>query len=103
MAGDYSYPRPPVKEVPAYYSNCYAYAEYILGDLPSMVTLQKTASPAFGKLAVFDYNGIPHVAVVDTARVSYGYFTITESNFGVDAITTRNVSFADPHLLGFIQ
>lgn len=81
-------------------SNCYAYTEYVLGDLPPMAEIQKTATKAFGSVAVFDYNGIPHVAVVNTVA-GYGYFTITESNFGVDAVTTRDVSFTDPHLVGF--
>ena len=66
-----------------------------------MATLQKTATKALGSVAVFDYNGIPHVAVVSELRVSYGYFTITESNFGVDAVTTREVKYSDPHLVGF--
>lgn len=64
-----------------------------------MAELQKTATKAFGSVAVFDYNGIPHVAVV--TRQGYGHFTITESNFGVDAVTSREVSFSDPHLVGF--
>lgn len=91
----------PVEQELPYYirSNCYAYAEYILGDLPSMATLQKTATSTFGSVAVFDYNGLPHVAVVIGSGLDY--FTITESNFGVDAVTSRMVRFDDPHLLGF--
>ena len=64
-----------------------------------MATLQKTATSTFGRLAIFDYSGLPHVGVV--TRQGIGYFTITESNFGVDAVTSRQVSFSDPHLVGF--
>jgi len=96
------YVKPKPVELPfSIRSNCYAYVEYVLGDLPSMATLQKTATNAFGNVAVFDYNGLPHVAVV--VGTSYGHFTITESNFKGDYVSSREVSFADPHLVGFVS
>ncbi len=91
-------PLPP--EVPlSIRSNCYAYAESVVGDLPPMKTLQQSAGKAWGQLAVFDYNGLPHVAV--TIKQGYGTFTVKESNYKAGTISTREVSFTDPHLLGF--
>ncbi len=98
--GDYSHPVEPVKELPLEVrSNCYAYAEYILGDLPSMATLQSTAQPAFGRVAIFNYDGVPHVAV--TLSDGIGSFTVKESNFEGDWVSTRTVYYNDPSLLGF--
>jgi len=69
--------------------------------MPSMATIQKTASPAFGKVAVFNYSGVPHVAVV--LSQGYGTFRVRESNYGGDFVSEREVSFSDASLLGFIQ
>lgn len=80
-------------------SNCWLYVKSVFKDLPSAATIKAGASPAFGDIAVFDYNGLQHFAVV--VSMGYGTFTITESNFGRHAITSREVSFADPHLKGF--
>ena len=91
---------PPPPELPfSVRSNCYAYAEYVLGELPSMATLQATAKADFGVLAVFDYEGLPHVAV--TIGHTETYFTVKESNFEGDWVSTRTVYFNDPNLLGF--
>lgn len=92
--------QPPPPELPySIRSNCYAYAEYVLGELPSMATLQATAHAEFGPLAVFNYNGLPHVAVTVTQGV--GYFTVKESNFEGDYVSERTVNYNDPSLIGF--
>jgi hypothetical protein len=92
-------PRKPVKTYgQAVLCNCYRYvAEYI--EIPRMAEILKTATPAFGNVAVFDYNGVPHFAIVTGMGV--GTFDIRESNYTRCALTERTISFADPNLVGF--
>jgi len=65
-----------------------------------MATLQKTATSTFGRLAVFDYNGIPHVGV--TLYREQDRFYLRESNYGGDFISERWVRFDDKSLRGFL-
>ena len=64
-----------------------------------MAELQKTATSTFGKLAVFNYNGVPHVGV--TLYREQDRFYMRESNYGGDFISERWVYFSDRSLLGF--
>lgn len=65
-----------------------------------MNTIQKTATATFGSVAVFNYSGVPHVAVV--IGQGFGEFYIRESNYGGDFIGERTVKFNDPALVGFL-
>lgn len=93
-------PKPP--ELPySIRSNCYAYVEYRLGDLPSMADVQATAHPQHGNVAVFNYHGIPHVAVVEEFDATT--FSVTESNFKGDFVSHRVVTYTDASLKGFVN
>lgn len=66
-----------------------------------MAEMQKTASKSFGNVAVFNYSGVPHVAIVTGQGM--GVFYIKEWNWEPGQETTREVSFADINLLGFVN
>lgn len=81
--------------------NCYLLLKEVFEHVPRLVELQGRASMTMGNVAVFDYDGIPHVAVV--TGQGFGYFTIREWNYDDCEETVRDVSFLDPSLLGFVQ
>lgn len=68
-------------------------------ELPTTAVIQAGKTKALGEIAVFDYSGTEHYAVVES--IGMGTFHVSESHFGKNAISERDVSFADPHLRGF--
>lgn len=99
----HDHPVEPIKKTISYpddvFSNCYKYVKFRFPNLPNSATVKSGASVALGEVAVFDYNGLQHFAVVES--IGYGTFSVSETNFGVHAITHRDVSFSDPHFRGF--
>jgi hypothetical protein len=94
-------PEPPkeVIEEDPILCNCYAYAKQVYPTLPTTKKLLASTSKKFGKVAVFDYDGLPHYAVVDSMGI--GTFTVTETNYKRCQRTTRTIKFNDPALVGF--
>lgn len=79
--------------------NCYAYAKKIYPSLPPTKKLLASTSQKFGKVAVFDYDGLPHYAVV--TGMGMGTFTVDETNYKRCKKTQRTIKFDDPALVGF--
>lgn len=82
-------------------SNCYLYVKTRFPNLPRTAVIKANVSDAIGDVAVFNYSGVWHYAVVES--IGYGTFKITETNFGGDYKNTRDVSFADKSLVGFFS
>lgn len=55
--------------------------------------------PIVGAVAIFDYDGVPHVAYV--TDIFDGYFYIFEANYSPCKVGTRRVEVGDKHLVGF--
>ncbi len=94
-------PEPPkevVQEDPVL-CNCYAYSKQRYPSLPTTKKLLASTSKKFGKVAVFNYDGLPHYAVVESMGI--GTFTVTETNYKRCQKTTRTIRFDDPALVGF--
>lgn len=79
--------------------NCYLYVKSRFPTLPSSKQVIAGVTPAYGPVAVFDYDGLKHYAVVESMGV--GTFTVSETNYKRCKSGTREISFADPSLLGF--
>lgn len=57
------------------------------------------SKPAVGRVAIFDYNGVWHVAFV--SLLEEDGFVIEEGNFHHCARDQRLVQWNDPYLVGF--
>lgn len=55
--------------------------------------------PTIGGLVLFDYNGVGHVALIESFT-STGIH-VKEANFEKCRVTERDVSFDDPHVRGY--
>lgn len=64
-----------------------------------MDEIKPNTTPAKGKVAIFYYKNVKHVALI--TDVEETGFIIRESNFHAGTIGTRFVPFTDPHLTGF--
>ncbi len=56
-------------------------------------------TPAVGEVAMFNYDGVYHVAFV--SEINDGGFVIQEANFHKCQKGTRTIAWNDPHLVGF--
>lgn len=70
--------------LPFDYANCYSWAEYRIGELPTMWYMIRQAekrTPVKGDLVLFYYekSGLPHIAVVEYVFDNGGVY-ISESN-----------------------
>lgn len=77
--------------------NCRSYASLFV-TLPNG-PLIPNASPAIGHLAIFDYDGTPHVAVI--TEVGEEGFEVKEANYRPCKTGERVVRWDDPSLVGF--
>lgn len=85
---------------PSIACNCYRYSEHISGiDLPPMATLTPNTEPGPGTFALFDYRGVPHVALV--TAVSSSTVTLDEANYRHCTTGVRTIPLDYPHLRGF--
>lgn len=76
--------------------NCYAFAS-VLTDITSPVT--RNSAPTVGSIAIFDYKGVPHYAVV--VELKLDGFMIREANYEPCKTGTRLVKWNDPAIVGF--
>ena len=80
--------------------NCYSLVKTKIRGLPKMVSIiPNTPEPIAGMVAVFDYSGTKHIAYitgVDTTGIE-----IFEANYEPCKVSSRFVSYDDPHLLGY--
>lgn len=79
--------------------NCYKYAKSKFPALPPTKTILNEVSKAYGPIAVFNYHGTKHYAVVE--GMGEGVFYVSETNYRSCKYGEREVSFLDPFLLGF--
>lgn len=76
--------------------NCWQYVKAVLGTTPSLT--QKT-TPRGGSIAVFDYSGTPHYAVV--LELKNDGFIVREANYEPCKTGTRLIKWGDTHIKGF--
>lgn len=80
--------------------NCYALLKTQFGDkLPRMAEIKPNYKPDVGRVAIFMYGNVKHVALI-TEMAEDGFY-VYESNYKRCKVTTdRFVKFDDPKLLG---
>lgn len=79
--------------------NCYAYLKTKIKDLPLMNKIVPNSSPSVGSVAIFSYNGLPHLALV--TKISADTFSVQEANYKPCGFDSRDVLWTDVHLKGF--
>lgn len=79
-------------------ANCYAYVSLFV-KIPKMALIMPNSPPKKGSVAVFDYKGVKHIAVVTELREKG--FMIKEANYEPAKIGTRFVPWNSPSLIGF--
>jgi len=92
-------PKPPEPVYDEVLCNCYLAVKQQYPNLPRSAEVLANVSPTFGEVAVFDYDGVKHYAVVTGQGV--GEFYIQETNYKKCQKGTRAVRFSDAALLGF--
>lgn len=81
-------------------ANCYSLVEVLTPyRLPKMAEIAPNSPPTVGSVAIFNYSGTPHLAVI-TAFTDDG-FIVREANYKPAVIDTREISFKDKALVGF--
>lgn len=88
---------PPIPDAVA--CNCWAYVKSLKPTLPNTASLKPNGTPAVGTVAILDYEGTMHYALI-TALGDAG-FTVDESNYHHCEYDARTVEWNDPHLVGF--
>ena len=88
-----------VKAPDALACNCWAYVKSLNPALPNTANLKPNGTPAVGTVAIFNYEGTMHYALI-TALSDDG-FSVKESNLHHCQYDVRVVSWSDPHLIGF--
>lgn len=80
--------------------NCYSYVRARVPSFPPQSQLAPTTG-AYGatKVAIFDYDGVPHYGIVVSSD-STG-FIVDEANYRPCVVGTRHVDWGDAHLVGF--
>lgn len=68
-------------------------------DLPATKDLKPNTTIHKGVVALFNYHGIPHYALV--TAVGADTFTVVETNFKHGQKTIRQIDYTDKALLGF--
>lgn len=81
-------------------ANCFSYASLFV-KLPRMADIKPNTTPAVGRIAVFKYKSLKHIAVI--TKLNDKTFEVKESNYVAALIGTRSVSWDDPALLGFFE
>lgn len=81
--------------------NCYLYVKSIYPSLPPTATIRANVSNEPAEVAVFNYSGTPHYAIVE--EVGTSTITIVESNWNAGEITRRTVPIADQAFIGFFD
>lgn len=66
-----------------------------------MAAIQPNSPPGEGLIAIFDYHGIKHIALIQS--LSETGFTVQESNYKQGVIDTRFVLYTDKALTGFFD
>lgn len=79
--------------------NCYLLVKRKIPSLPRMKDLAPNGRPKVGSVAIFDYNGTPHYAYVES--LSESNFEVIEANYHPALIARRYVKWSDSHLVGF--
>lgn len=80
--------------------NCYQYAEHASGlDFPFMVGIQPNTRISIGSIAIFDYDGLKHLAVITELHETY--FMVKEANYEKCKSGERKIQYNDRRLKGF--
>lgn len=80
--------------------NCYQYAKYVSGlKFPFMAEILPNTTPFVGSIAIFDYDGIKHVAVV--TELNSDHFVVREANYEACKTGSRVIAYDDVALIGF--
>ena len=79
-------------------ANCYSYVSLFV-DLPKMAQIKSNATPAVGRVAIFSYKGVKHIALI--TKLNTSTFSVKEANYHPALISTREVSYNDKSLIGF--
>lgn len=79
--------------------NCYQFVKAVLGKMPPMVEIAPNGPPEEGGVAILDYRGKKHVAVI--VGLTESGVEVREANFEPCKTGTRIVEWSDPFLKGF--
>lgn len=80
--------------------NCYSLVQtHYKAKIPKMADIKPNSVPIVGSIAIFDYNGIKHIAYV---KKLYGNsFEVDEANLKPCLRAPRRVLYTDKSLVGF--
>lgn len=82
--------------------NCYSYVKVkTKKQLPRMATIVPNSTAKVGSIAIFNYSGLKHIAVVTS--VHEGGIKISEANYEPCLTGERSVKLTDPALIGFMS
>ena len=79
--------------------NCRSEANRLGAKIPTGVVKPNTPFPRVGGVVIFDYNGVPHYAYIDSVEVDGIH--ISEANFIKCARSKRVIAFDDPNIVGY--
>jgi hypothetical protein len=79
--------------------NCWTFVHTKRPDLPLMKEIKPNSSRKVGSVAIFDYDGIHHIAYV--TEVHDDYFIVSEANYKPCTVAKRIVRYDDKSFLGF--
>jgi hypothetical protein len=100
IQGTYDQPAKPLKyDVDAVLCNCYLYSKLKYPNLPGTTYIKSHLQKDVAEIAVFDYNGLEHYAVVESFSTTT--ITLKETNYKRCTKGTRTISRSDPALIGF--
>ena len=80
--------------------NCYLYVKTYIKDIPSMMKIEPNIDvPSVGGIAIFDYEGIKHLAYI--TEVTEKGMEISEANYEPCVVGKRTIPLDDDALIGF--
>lgn len=79
--------------------NCYAYVKSKIPSLPLTKYLKPNTNLDVGVVALFNYRGTPHYAIV--SKLEGVGFWVKDSNFGGCGYRTHYIKLDDPALIGY--
>ena len=81
--------------------NCYSLVKTRVNNLPRMKDITPNSTLGRGVVAILDYSGTKHVAVVES--VDSDSFVVFEANYTPCMIGRRTVRKDDPQIVGFYR
>lgn len=79
--------------------NCYSYVKARVPSFPLQQYVHPTSMLGDTKVAIFNYYGVPHYAIVTSTDESG--FWVQDSNFTPCQVQTHHILWGDSHLIGY--